>query len=94
MENIMAINFKRTLKATAIILSASSISMSANAMPAKVLSIAPDLLNIEQNTYGGSLTKISGYHWVNPYFRNDGTFVRGHMRGNHDGFCFNNLSGC
>ena len=90
----MPISFKRTLVAAAIILSASSISMSANAMPAKVLSIAPDLLNIEKNIHVDGLTKISGYHWVNPYFRNDGTFVRGHMRGNPDGFCFNNLSGC
>lgn len=90
----MLVNFKKTLAATAIILSASSISMSANAMPAKVWSIAPDLLNMEQNANGGIFTKVSGYHWVNPYFRNDGTFVRGHMRGNPDGFCFNNLSGC
>lgn len=90
----MAINFKKTLAAATMILSASSISMSADAMPAKVLSIAPDLLNIEQNANGESFTRISGYHWVNPYFRNDGTFVRGHMRGNPDGFCFNNLSGC
>jgi hypothetical protein len=90
----MPINFKRTLAAAAIILCAASTSIPANAMPAKVLSIAPDLLNIEQNANGGSFTKVSGYHWVNPYFRSDGTFVRGHMRGNPDGLCFNNLSGC
>jgi len=90
----MLIKFKKTLTATAIILSATSASMTANAMPTKVLSIAPDLINIEKNIHVDGFTKISGYHWVNPYFRNDGTFVRGHMRGNPDGFCFNNLSGC
>ena len=89
-------NFKKTLTATAIILSATAASMTANAMPTKILSvaIAPDLINIEKNIHVDGFTKISGYHWVNPYFRNDGTFVRGHMRGNPDGFCFNNLSGC
>ena len=90
----MLIKFKKTLTATAIILSATAASMTANAMPVKVLSIAPDLINIEKNIHVDGFTRICGYHWVNPYFRNDGTFVRGHMRGNHEGFCFNNLSGC
>lgn len=90
----MPINFKKTLGATAIILIAAAASMTANAMPTKVLSIAPDLINIEKNIHVDGFTKISGYHWVNPYIRNDGTFVKGHMRGNPDGFCFNNLSGC
>ena len=90
----MPINLKKTPGATAFILSATAASMTANAMPIKVLSIAPDLINIEKNIHVDGLTKISGYHWVNPYFRNDGTFVRGHMRGNPDGLCFNNLSGC
>ena len=35
-----------------------------------------------------------GYHYVRPYVRQDGTFVQGHMRGNPDGYCFNNLGGC
>ena len=90
----MLIKFKKTLTATAIILSATAASMTANAMPVKGLSIAPDLINIEKNIHVDGFTKISGYHWVNPYIRNDGTFVKGHMRGNPDGFCFNNLSGC
>ena len=41
-----------------------------------------------------SVENASGYHWVNPYLRNDGTFVTGHWRSNPDGFCWNNLSGC
>ena len=90
----MLIDFKKTLTATAVILSAAATSMTANAMPTKILSIAPDLINIEKNSHVGGFTKISGYHWVNPYFRSDGTYVSGHMRGNPDGFCYNNLSGC
>ena len=90
----MLIKFKKTLTTTAIILSATAASMTANAIPVKVLSIAPDLINIEKNIHLDGFTKISGYHWVNPYFRSDGTYVSGHMRGNPDGFCYNNLSGC
>ena len=90
----MLIKFKKTLTATAIILSATAASMTANAMPTKILSIAPDLINREKNIHVDGCTKISGYHWVNPYFRSDGTYVSGHMRGNPDGFCYNNLSGC
>ena len=37
---------------------------------------------------------VAGTHWVNPYFRKDGTFVRGYLRTNPDGFCWNNFSGC
>ena len=56
----MLIKFKKTLTATAIILSGTAASMTANAMPTKVLSIAPDLINIEKNIHVDGFTKISG----------------------------------
>ena len=65
-----------------------------SAITNKVISIDPDMLIIETGTITDGFTKISGYHWVNPYYRSDGTFVRGHMRGNPDGYCWNNLGGC
>jgi len=34
------------------------------------------------------------YIYINPYFRSDGTYVRGHYRTTRDGYCWNNLSGC
>ena len=37
---------------------------------------------------------VAGTLWVSPHFRMDGTFVRGHLRTNPDGFCWNNFSGC
>ena len=69
-------------------------SISSYASPVRTLSITPELLKIQMAQSGLIATEISGYHWVNPYTRRDGTFVRGHMRGNPDGFCWNNLSGC
>jgi len=35
-----------------------------------------------------------GYHYVRPHYRDNGSFVPGHMQGNPDGYCFNNLGGC
>ncbi len=35
-----------------------------------------------------------GYHYVRPHMRSNGSFVQGHMQGNPDGYCFNNLGGC
>jgi hypothetical protein len=33
-----------------------------------------------------------GYHYVRPYYRHDGTPVRGHYRSNPDGNPYNNLN--
>ena len=33
-------------------------------------------------------------HYVKPYVRSDGTYVRGHMRTNPNGVCWDNLNGC
>jgi len=90
----MPTKMKITLSATAIICSAIISSVSAQAMPAKIFSIAPNLIGAESVVKSDGIMTISGYHWVNPYYRKDGTFVRGHMRGNPDGFCWNNLGGC
>ena len=61
------------------------------------LDIFPALKGIQDidgasHNYG--FQKISGYTYVKPYFRRDGTFVQGHLRTNPDGYCFNNFSGC
>ena len=37
---------------------------------------------------------VSGSHWVNGYFRSNGTYVRRYQRTNPDGVCFNNYNGC
>lgn len=69
-------------------------ALNANALDAKIFTIGPQLGEVTSISSEGNLHKASGYHWVRPYFRRDGTFVQGHMRGNPDGFCWNNLSGC
>lgn len=33
-------------------------------------------------------------HWVNGYFRDDGTYVQGHWRTNPNNTCLDNLNGC
>ena len=35
-----------------------------------------------------------GYHYVRPYTTYNGVYHEGHMQGNPDGYCFNNLGGC
>lgn len=71
-----------------------AITISASSLANINILMSPDLINIERDTPAGGLIKVVGYHWVNPYFRKDGTFVRGHLRSNPDGVCWNNLSGC
>jgi|GEM_PF-4060330 hypothetical protein len=36
----------------------------------------------------------TGYHWVNPYTKSDGTSVQGHWRSNPNGTCLDNIRGC
>ena len=90
----MYTHVKKALTGTAVLAALTVSSISAHAITNKVISIDPDMLVIETGTITDGFTKISGYHWVNPYYRSDGTFVRGHMRGNPDGYCWNNLGGC
>ena len=54
----MLINLQKTLTATVIIMSAFAMSMSANAMQPKILSIAPDFIDIERNINLESINKI------------------------------------
>jgi len=36
----------------------------------------------------------SNRHWVNSYYRADGTYVPGHWRSNPNGTCLDNINGC
>ena len=82
-------NLKKTLATTIVasILSATSFANAAQIAPLKIDSFS------ETNQANG-FVEISGYHWVKPHFRSNGSFVNGYMRSNPDGYCWNNLSGC
>ena len=82
-------NVKKCLTA-AIISTVCLGSLSANAASVKPVTIPP--INSEIGV--ASSIKVSGYHWVKPHYRSNGSFVNGYMRSNPDGYCWNNLSGC
>ncbi len=77
---------------TSVVLS--SVLLSGTSFAGSVEIVKFPALDILQDTSVASFKNVSGFHRVNPYLRNDGTFVSGHWRSNPDNFCWNNLSGC
>lgn len=67
-------------------------SLSAHAVPNTMSNFYA--LKFDKDVFNLKIQKTSGIHWVDPYFRADGTFVMGHLRSNPDGICWNNLNGC
>ena len=91
----MEIKMKVTtlIKSAAITLSIVGSSIStASAFDLKQNNLLNEIQPIQLSDSASFL--VAGTHWVSPYFRKDGTFVRGHLRTNPDGFCWNNFSGC
>lgn len=42
----------------------------------------------------GSSAPSAQYQYINPYIKNDGTYVEGHLRSTPNAFCYDNLNGC
>jgi len=42
----------------------------------------------------GSSASSTQYQYINPYIKNDGTYVEGHLRSAPNAFCYDNLNGC
>jgi len=42
----------------------------------------------------GSSASSAQYQYINPYIKNDGTYVDGHLRSAPNSFCYDNLNGC
>ena len=84
------LNVKKVL-AAAIVSTICIGAFSANAA-ASFKPITIPAINAEIGVTGA--IQVSGYHWVKPHYRSNGSFVNGYMRSNPDGYCWNNISGC
>ena len=61
-----------------------------------VAAVAVAAAAANDNNYGAPASSYtnSNQHWVNSYYRADGTYVPGHWRSNPNGTCLDNINGC